>query len=245
MDSLILKPMDSSLLVWRCLHDGPITRVNLDAPPDESRLPSRESAVRLLGQLTDRYGSAAILAWEEDEVVGLLRFVPRVVARMEGCGGFCLLMPHPAGPTEDFPLAVLPARETIEDRTLVVTCMQLLSDRQRQGLGRAMVERLKSWARNEGWDAIEATAYQDLPLVYEVTGNAGRRWWEDLGFHVTESMEEEAMKYYGDFVHSLEAQAREREMDPGKVTRKFIMRWDARGLSEEPASESRPDKRSP
>jgi hypothetical protein len=88
-----------------------------------------------------------------------------------------------------------------------------------------MVERLKSWAREEGWDAIEATAYQDLPLVYEVTGNAGRSWWEDLGFHVRESMEEEAMKGYGDFVHTLEIQARERAMDPQEVTQKFIMRW--------------------
>ncbi len=158
-------------------------------------------------------------------MVGLLRFVPKVVSQMEGGGGFCLLMPYPAGPTEDFPHRVFPSKETIEDRTLVVTCMQLHSDRQRQGVGRAMVERLKSWAREEGWDAIEATAYQDLPLVYEVTGNAGRSWWEDLGFHVRESMEEEAMKGYGDFVHTLEIQARERAMDPQEVTQKFIMRW--------------------
>lgn len=225
MDSLILKPMDGSFLIWRCLHDGPITRDNLDAPPDESRLPYREPAVRLLRQLTHRYGSAAVLAWDGDEVVGLLRFVPKVVSRMEGCGGFCLLMPYPAGPTGEFSQRVFPSKETLEDRTLVVTCMQLLSDRQRQGLGRAMVERLKSWARNEGWEAIEATAYQDLPLVYEVTGNAGRRWWEDLGFHAMQSTEEEAMKDYGDFVHTLEIQALERAMDPREVTRKFIMRW--------------------
>jgi len=225
MDPLILKPMDGSFLVWRCLSDGPITRDNLNAPPDESQLQYQGSAIGLLRQLTKRYGSAAILAWEGDKVVGLLRFVPRVVSQMEGGGGFCLLMPYPAGLTEDFPHKVFPSKESIEDRTLVVTCMQLLPDRQRQGVGRAMVERLKSWAREEGWDAIEATAYQDLPLVYEVTGNAGRRWWEDLGFHVMESMEEEAMREYGDFVHTLEIQARERAMDSQEVTQKFIMRW--------------------
>jgi GNAT superfamily N-acetyltransferase len=225
MDSLILKPMDGSFLIWRCLHDGPITRDNLNAPPDESCLAYQESAIRLLRQLTKRYGSAAILAWEGDNVVGLLRFVPKVVSQMEGGGGFCLLMPYPAGPTKAFPHKVLPSQESIEDRTLVVTCMQLLSDRQRQGVGRAMVERLKSWAREEGWDAVEATAYQDLPLVFEVTGNAGRQWWEELGFHVRESMEEEAMRGYDDFVHTLGIQARERAMDPQDVTQKFIMRW--------------------
>ena len=125
MESLILKPMDGSFLLWRCLHDGPVTRENLDVPPDESRLPFQKTAIPLLKELTELYGSAAILAWEGDEVVGLLRFVPKVVSQMEGGGGFCLLMPFPAGSTEDFPHRVFPSKKTIEDRTLVVTCMQL------------------------------------------------------------------------------------------------------------------------
>ena len=161
-------------------------------------------------------------------MVGLLRFVPKAVSQMEGAGGCCLLMPHPAGPKEDFHLAVFPSKASIEDKTLVVTCMQLLPDRQRKGVGRAMVERLKSWATDEGWEAIEATAYQDLPLVYEITGNAGRSWWESLGFRVTKSLEEEVMKEYGDFLQTLEDQAREQGMDPREVTRKFIMRWETR-----------------
>jgi GNAT superfamily N-acetyltransferase len=227
MESLVLEPMDGSFLLWRCLHDGPVTRKNLDVPPGESRLPFRNTAVPLLKELTELYGSAAILAWEGEEVVGLMRFVPRVVSQMEGGGGFCLLMPHPAGPREDFPGGSLPPKQTLGDRTLVVTCMQLLPDRQRKGVGRAMVERLKYWAREEEWEAIEATAYQDLPLVYEVTGNAGRSWWESLGFKVTESLEEEAMKEYDDFVRTLEDQAREEGMDPEDVTRKFIMRWES------------------
>jgi GNAT superfamily N-acetyltransferase len=226
MEPLLLKPMDSSFLLWRCLHDGSVTRKNLDAPPDESRLPFRKTAIPLLKKLTELYGSAAILAWERDEVVGLLRFVPKVVSQMDDAGGCCLLQPYPAGPKEDFPQGGFPSKETIEDRTLVVTCMQLLSDRQRKGVGRAMVERLKSWAREEGWEAIEATAYQDLSLVYEITGNAGLNWWKGLGFHVMESLEEEAMREYGDFVHTLEIQASEQGMDPQEVTQKFIMRWE-------------------
>jgi GNAT superfamily N-acetyltransferase len=226
MESLVLKPMDGSFLLWRCLHDGPVTRKNLDLPPDDSRLPFQDTAIPLLTKLTELYGSAAILAWEGEKVVGLLRFVPRVVSQMEGGGGFCLLLPHPAGPKEEFPQEVLPSKEGIEDRTLVVTCMQLLSDWQRKGVGRAMVEWLKSWAREEGWNAIEATAYQDLPLVYEITGNAGRSWWEGLGFQVRESLEEEVMKEYPDFLHTLETQAREEGMDPREGTQKFIMRWE-------------------
>jgi len=231
MESLVLEPMDRSFLLWRCLHDGPVTRGNLDLPPDESRLPFRETAIALLRELTELYGSTAILTWEGNRVVGLLRFVPKVVSRVEGSGGFCLLMPYPAGPREDFPQEAFPSKETIEDRTLVVTCMQLLSDRQRKGIGRAMVEGLKSWAKGEGWEAIEATAYQDLPLVFEITGNAGRKWWEDLGFRVVNSEEEEAMKDYGDFVQTLEAQARKQGMDPRAVTQKFIMRWETQADS--------------
>jgi hypothetical protein len=45
------------------------------------------------------------------------------------------------------------------------------------------------------------------------------------------SEEEEAMKDYGDFVQTLEAQARKQGMDPRAVTQKFIMRWETQADS--------------
>lgn len=56
--------------------------------------------------------------------------------------------------------------------------------------------------------------------------NAGLNWWKGLGFHAMESLEEEVMREYGDFVQTLEIQAREQGMDPQEVTQKFIMRWE-------------------
>jgi hypothetical protein len=35
------------------------------------------------------------------------------------------------------------------------------------------------------------------------------------------------MKEYPDFLQTLEIQAREKGMDPGEVTQKFIVRWEA------------------
>lgn len=45
-----------------------------------------------------------------------------------------------------------------------------------------LVQELSAWAREQGWEVIEATAYADLPIVYAYFGRAGMRFWGRLVF---------------------------------------------------------------
>ncbi len=51
-------------------------------------------------------------------------------------------------------------------------------------IGSRMARALVEWAGASGWRAVEAYAYQDLPLIYAITGTAGKRFWDKLGFRV-------------------------------------------------------------
>lgn len=98
-----IKPMDEGYLHLRCLHDGPIDAATFEPPPDQ--LPSghpphpwsdetlRDVAEKYRAhrishpypaefnrEMIRRYGSCAMLAWEEGKVVGQLRFYPMKVA---------------------------------------------------------------------------------------------------------------------------------------------------------------------
>ena len=43
------------------------------------------------------------------------------------------------------------------------------------------------WAKEQGWQAIEANAYEEIPLIYAIAGVAGKRFWEKLGFRILSS----------------------------------------------------------
>ena len=54
----------------------------------------------------------------------------------------------------------------------------------RKGLATRMVDELIRWSIKNEWDAIEANAYEEIPILYAISGVAGRRFWEKLGFCV-------------------------------------------------------------
>ncbi len=100
----------------------------------------------------------------------------------------CLQQDYPGGPLDDFSARnFLPRRELI-DQTIKVHCLMTGSPQrednpyQRKGIGTRLVQKLVEWARENGWKAIEAEAFEDLPIVYAITGSAGRTFWEKLGF---------------------------------------------------------------
>ncbi len=174
---------------------------------------SRESA-RTRGLLI--YGACAILARDDDKIVGHLRFYPKAICDLKGAGGLCLQQDYPAGPADTFGDSGFPGPAQIEDKTLVVHCLMTGSPQQkenpyqRKGIGSRMVGALIQWAGTNGWKRIEVGSFEDVPIVYEVTGSAGHTFWEKLGFRVVDRHphpELQDRSQYAEFIATLEEQA--------------------------------------
>ena len=100
IDDLVIEPMAEKLILWRCLHGGPISRDTIDEfPTDDAALWERCRARNepLLSKLTEVYGACAIVAREGDQIAGQLRFYPKAVWEMEGAGLLCLQQDPPQG----------------------------------------------------------------------------------------------------------------------------------------------------
>jgi hypothetical protein len=146
----------------------------------------------------------------------------------------CLQQSYPDGPSDDLVYNDFPPLHQIADKTIFVHCMMTGSPKQqdrpyqRKGIASRMVLRLIHWAKSQGWEAVEAHAYVDLPLLYAVTGQAGRIFWEKLGFRVIDSIPEPAFteEAHKDFVETLLREAAENEIDPATAQTRYTMRLD-------------------
>jgi hypothetical protein len=238
LSDVVIEMMSSDFIVWRCLHGGPLTKQTVDEPPRCASVPwhqFRKRNVPLLTKLTEIYGSCAVVARDADHIVGHLRFYPKPVCSMAAPGpGLCLQQTFPNGPADDYVDRDFPLLDTVTDKTLFVHCMMTGSPQQkdnpyqRKGLGSRMVRALSDWARANGWSGIEAHAYADLPCLYAVTGQAGRTFWEKLGFHEIESIIEPAFaeSTHEAFVGVLLKEAAERGIDAATAKTRYTMRLD-------------------
>ena len=238
LSNVVIEMMSSEFIVWRCLHGGPLTTATIDQPEPHPRVPwaqLRARNVPLLSQLTKVYGACAAIARDGKQIVGQLRFYPKAVCKMAAPGpGLCMQQTFPNGPADDFVENRFPPLDQIADKTLFVHCMmtgspqQVDNPYQRKGIGSRLVRTLIAWARRRGWSAIEVSAYADLPCVYAVTGQAGRTFWEKLGFRVIETSIESAFVEEGSdgFVGVLLKEAADRGMDAAAAKAKYTMRLD-------------------
>ena len=83
---------------------------------------------------------------------------------------------------------------------------------------------LIDWARTAGWQAIETVAYEDLDLLYGITGVAGKTFWDMLGFQVAEIGVEQGLAGENDFTRALREQARAVGLAPEAISHKYTMR---------------------
>jgi hypothetical protein len=238
IEDVVVEPMTEEFIVWRCLHDGPLARDTIDQWPSASTMPwvcYRDRNTPLLMKLTRTYGSCAIIARDGDQIVGHLRFYPKSVCDMEGAGGLCLQQDSPAGPVEDFADSDFPDPAQIEDKTLVVHCLMTGSPQQkenpyqRKGIGTRMVRALIEWAKVNGWERIEADSFEDIPIIYEITGSAGHTFWEKLGFHLVDRHphpELQDRSQFVEFVTTLEEQAKSIGLPPETARDRLVMRLD-------------------
>lgn len=230
---VVVEMMGREGSVWRCLHGGPLTAQNMEelTPHPAMDWPRiRRRNVALLAKLTDLYGSCAVLARSGQEVVGVIRFYPKAVWQMQGACGLCLQQCEPNGPADAFAQSAFARLEQMEDKTLEVHCLTVGQPGvpggtyQRKGIGTRMVRELERWAAERGWRAIEATAHEDLPTLYAVTGNTGRRFWEKLGYAVGMMEVETAFTNDSDFTRTLKREAVAIGLQEGDIVNRYTMR---------------------
>jgi GNAT superfamily N-acetyltransferase len=234
IEDVVVEPMTEEFILWRCLHGGPLSCKTIDLWPETSTMlleRYRERNMPLLRKLIRTYGTCAIVARDGDQVVGQLRFYPKVVRAMHG-GYLCLQQGPPEGPADGFADNDFPELAAIEDKTLSVNCLMTGSSHraenpyQRKGIGTRMAEALIQWAGANGWEHIEADAFEEIPLIYEITGSAGYTFWEKLGFHIADRHPHPHLKGQDEFVLKLEEQAKAIGIPPERAGDRIIMRLD-------------------
>ena len=197
LDHLVIEPMREEPIIWRCLHGGPLCAKNIDQPAPHPEIDwplTRARNIPLLNKLVQTYSSCAIVARDGAEVVATLRFYPKALCEFgDGGAAFCLQQRYPAGPSDDLAARDFPPLQELSEKTLFVHCLMIVSPKdepsryKRKGLATRLGRELIRWAKEQGWQAIEANAYEEIPLIYAIAGVAGKRFWEKLGFRILSS----------------------------------------------------------
>lgn len=235
IDNVVIEMMSADLVLWRCLHGGPLTRDSIDRWEPDCCMPwarLRARNIPLLTRLTEVYGACAVIARDGERVVGQLRFYPRQLCATHCPGGLCLQQDPPAGPSAEFVHVDFPAFDQLADKTLTVHCIMTGSPQQkenpyqRQGLGSRMVLKLIDWARAQHWLAIEATAYEDLPILYAITGQAGRTFWEKLGLQSVATRIEGEFEKDTDLTRTMRQQAADAAIALDRIRNAYTMRLE-------------------
>lgn len=235
-EKVVIEPMTEGFVLWRCLHNGPLSCTTIDQCSPVDKMPwdrYRKRNIPLLVKITRTYGACAILAREGTRIVGQLRFYPKAICDLRDAGQLCLQQEFPAGPTKNFSDSNFPSLALIEDKTIFIHCMmtgsplQKENPYQRKGIGTRMVKALIEWAITNNWDRIEVDSFEDIPIIYEITGSAGHTFWEKLGFHLTDRYphpELQDRSQWREFISTLENQAKSMGIPPERATDRLVMR---------------------
>ncbi|MFC1639519.1 GNAT family N-acetyltransferase [Gemmatimonadota bacterium] len=100
---------------------------------------------------------------------------------------------------------------------------------QRKGIGTRMVRALIEWAKANRWQRIEADSFEDIPIIYEITGSAGHSFWEKMGFHIADRHQHPELQnrdQFVEFVKTLEEQAESIGIPPERARDRLVMRLD-------------------
>ncbi len=234
-EEVVIEPMSEKFILWRCLHFGPLSHRTIDKWPSDTQIDLeryRSRNIPLLAKLTLTYGACAILARADDKVVGQLRFYPKAIWDMKDAGEMCLLQDYPSGPVDDFAQTEFPPLEEMEDKTLAILCFMTGSSQQeenpyqRKGIGTRMAKFLIEWAKTKGWECIEVDAFEDIPLIYEITGSAGISFWKKLGFQIADRHPHPYLQDRNEFVVKLEEQAESVGISLDRAKDRIVMRID-------------------
>lgn len=171
-----IRPMDERFIVYRKMYAPPLTPANIGSvnPGDCTEHLERfkkegwqkviegffRTQIRVLG-------SCAILAWDAEGVIGKMHFTTR-----EMYDAFCQADAHYCVEHESMPRVIQSFREhdlenllASKSKTLFILCFNIGHfDKRYQGKGiaSAMLEFLKNWAQERGWQKLEIPSCPDI-----------------------------------------------------------------------------------
>lgn len=194
-----IRPMDGSFVVYRKMYVPPLTRENIGTIAPHDDVPQlerfkKEGWLRVLEEFFRKQiralGSCAVLAWDGDGVVGKMHFTTGEMynAFRQAGGWYCV--DHESMPKiiQSFAEEEVERLLASDSRTLVGVCFNVGHfDTQYHGKGiaSAMVEFLKNWARERGWQRLEMPSCPDIVPFRCVGPQIMRRGWlERRGFSV-------------------------------------------------------------
>lgn len=153
-------PMDKDFILFRCLHNGPLSPSNIETKSMNTARVSGEQLDRnkqFLTRLINAYGSCAMLVWKDDYVVAHARFYPQVIYDQYK---FCCHDPNYAI-TQEIANMELPSLTDQAERILRITCFFVHKDHRGQGLSHQLIDAILKWAKNNNWKRVRCFAYQD------------------------------------------------------------------------------------
>ena len=194
-----IRPMDESFIVYRKMYVPPLTPANIGtiAPHDDVE---QLDLFRKKGWLTTleeffrteirALGSCAILAWDGDGVIGKMHFTTKEMydAFRQTGGWYCV--DHESMPNTIRSLSDDDVQKALASpsRTLFIVCFNVGHFDTRyhgKGIASAMLECLKSWARDRGWRRLEISSCPDVVPFRALGPQIPRReWLEKRGFFI-------------------------------------------------------------
>ena len=174
---IVVKLMDDAWIINCCAGAHPFkpTQGIFWSHSDHcSRLPiPGDEFPDFMRHIRDTYGNCAAIAWHRDTVLGHIVFLPRFVARKQRATGF-----------EHFGPA-------IDDKGILVVinlafCSLSGHEFRRKGVGKALVDIMLNWARENGWSTVEVydTTTGLFPADWYDYCIPPKAFWEGRGFSV-------------------------------------------------------------
>jgi len=274
-----INPMDESYIHVSCMHSGPVDprkqpRSREDVP-DLPRHPwsdeqiadlarnykaisegwRGEPAREFMREMIQRYGTCAILAWQDGLVVGQLRFYPLSIAHLlaradakkqpasarslkrwepdaKALRVQCVMTCQPYVAASSCPAL---ATVTPEPKDLP-GCVTTLDGKKRfrtaedagarKGMGLKLVQGLISWARAHGWKRIVNVAHCDLDWHYGICGGGGKAFWEKAGFQVVGTFYDRAWEFDDNDRAIVQAQMAEKGMTEDDIWTWYRMAYE-------------------
>jgi len=249
-----IRPMDESYILIDCMHHGPVDsslpprRVEKewqdtpDLPPhpwsDETIVElarkyrrisegwAGDPAREFMREMIQRYGTCAILAWQEGKVAGFLRFYPLGIAHLVS----------DAGDKQKHPIAITSLRFEPDPDALWIQCVMTCTPYEepeqakkvgaRKGIGLKLVHGLRALASEQGWKRIVKQAHSDLDCFYGICGGGGKAFWEKAGFKAIGTFRENN-DFWGDYwTDIIERQRKEKGMTEEEVWTWYRMAYE-------------------
>jgi len=195
--SINYRMMDESCLLPMCLHGGPIALSSPDAVMTTPTYVEKQEGVEagsmasFIKELCHLYGSCATLALDGDLIVGKIRFAPMQIDQM--LNGICLQMEDYAHKIAKLDLANLPKREELKEQNLKIGCFQIANDYKGQGIVKQMLDETLTWARENNWKKLSASAIRHIPPLLNWSGMASKKALSERGFKVISEKHEPAL----------------------------------------------------